>query len=81
MSRIQTPETVALSHRDLSVNEYVIGIVDDTVHNGLGDGASLLGDGIDSLIPFAGVILGAENSSTVGAAGLHKFQKVETPGA
>ena len=76
MSRLQALKAMALTHGDLAVNEDVIGVVDDAVHNSLGDGTGFLGTGIDPLIPLAGVVLGAEDGGAVGTAGFHKLQKV-----
>lgn len=41
---------MALSHRDLALNQNVISIVDDTVENGIGDGAFTLMAWINTLV-------------------------------
>ena len=67
---------MALPHGNLTINQDVIGIVDNVVHNSLGNGAGLFETGVHTLISFAGVILGAEDGGVVGVAGLHKLQQI-----
>ena len=68
---------MALSHGDLALNQNVIGIVDDTIQNGIGDGALPLVAGVNTLVLPIGVILGTENNGTVrflSASAFHDFQ-------
>lgn len=70
---------MALSHRDLALNQNVISIVDDTVENGIGDGAFTLMAWINTLVPSIGVVLRAKDNGAVrilSAATLHDFQKI-----
>lgn len=67
---------MALPHGDTAINQDVVSVVDDSVHDGLGDGAAVIRIGIDAFIPFPSIVLGAEDHGTAAAPALHDFQQV-----
>ena len=68
-----------LPHRDPAADSHIKGVVDDAVHNGLGDRAVTLGVRVDSFVPALGFVLSTEYHGTVrllSTAGLHNLQQV-----
>ena len=64
------------SHGDLAINQDLVGIVDDTVHNRFGNGAAVIRVGINTLIPFFRIVLGAEDGRALVAAHLNNLQQI-----
>ena len=56
---IQRVQAVALAHGDAAANGDGVGVVDDPVHDGIGNGAVLVGVGVNALIPAVRIVLGA----------------------
>ena len=67
---------MTLTHGYLPINEKIVGIMDDTVHDRLGDGALILGGGIEPFIPLIRVVLSAEDCRSVFSPELYEFQQV-----
>lgn len=57
-SSLQVSQAVPFPHGDLAIIQDLVGIVDDTVHNRLGNGAAVIRVGINALIPFFRIVLG-----------------------
>lgn len=68
-------QAVAFAHGDAALNQNFIGVVDDAVHDCLGNGAAGIGIGVNAGIPALGLVLGAEDHGTL-AAGFCDFQQV-----
>lgn len=51
-----------LPHRDLASHSHIKGVMDDAVHNGLGDRAVALRVRIDPPVPVLGFELSTENN-------------------
>jgi len=56
---LQRVQTMALAHGDAAANGDGVGVVDDPVHDGIGNGAVLVGVGVNALIPAVRIVLGA----------------------
>lgn len=69
ISALPVSQAVSFPHGDLSVNQYLVGIVDDPVQDGLGNGTALLGIGVEPLVPITRLVLGAEDHGTLAAPG------------
>ena len=65
---------MAFPHRDLAINQNLIGIVDDAVHNSLRNRASVVRVRINALVPFIRVVLGTEDGRPPVAAHLNNLQ-------
>ena len=68
-------QAITFPHGDAAFNQDLIGVVDDAVHDCLGNGAAGVRIGINACIPALRLVLGAENHGAL-AAGLHDFQQV-----
>ena len=69
-------KAMALAHRDSSFNGDHIGVVDDSVHNSIANGAVLGEIGIDSFVPTVRIILRTENGGAVLGSRLNDFKQV-----
>ena len=69
-------EAVPFPHGHLTVNQNVIGVVDNPVHNGLGNCTAVRRLGTDASVPLARVVLRTENHRPVMAASLDQLQQV-----
>lgn len=58
MIYLLAPEAAAFSHGDNAIDEDVVGIVDNAVHDNIGDRAGLLRIRGEALMPLASVVLG-----------------------
>ena len=56
---------MTLTHGDFPLNQDIIGIMDDAVHDRLGDRALVLRGGIEPFIPLGRVVLSAEDRRAV----------------
>ena len=68
---------MVLTHRDPAAHSHIKSIVDNTVHNSLGDRAVALGVRIYPSVPALGFVLSTEYHGTVrllSTAGLHNLQ-------
>lgn len=67
-------QAITFPHGDTAFNQDLVCVVDDAVHDCLGNGAAGIGIGINACIPALRLVLGAENHGAL-AAGLHDFQQ------
>lgn len=65
-------ESMTFTHRDFAINQNVINIMDDSVHNCIGNGVVILG-GYDSGIPVIRLVLCAEDNGSFLASGFYDF--------
>lgn len=68
-------QTVAFPHGDVALNQDLIGVVDDTVHDCLGYRTSGVGIGVNTGIPALRLVLGAEDHGSL-ATCLHNLQQI-----
>lgn len=68
-------QAIALPHGDTALNQDLIGVMDDAVHDRLGNRAARVRIGSNACIPALRLVLGAEDHRAL-AAGLHDFQQV-----
>ena len=68
---------MALTHGDAAANGNGVGVVDNPVHDGVGNGAVLVGVGINAFIPAVRIVLGAEDRRAVLGSGLNDLQEVK----
>ena len=62
---------MVLAHGDTAANRDGVGLVDDSVHDGVGNRAVLVGIGVNAFIPAVRIILGAEDRRSVLSSGLN----------
>ena len=67
---LQRVQAMALAHGDAAVNGDGVGIVNDPVHDSVGNGAVLVGVSINAFIPAVRIVLGAEHRRAVLGSGL-----------
>ena len=72
-------EAVPFPHGHLTVNQNVIGVMDNSVHDGLGNRTAVRRLGADASVPLACVVLRTENHRPVMAASLDQLQQVVPP--
>ena len=70
-------QAMALAHGDAAANGDGIGVVDNPVHNGIGNGAVLVGVGVNAFIPAVCVVLGTKDRRAVLGPGLNDLQQVK----
>ena len=68
---------MALAHGDAAANGDGVGIVDDPVHDSIGNGTVLVGVGVNAFIPAVRIVLSAEYRRAVLGSGLNDLQQVE----
>ena len=68
-------QTVAFPHGDVALNQDLIGVVDDTVHDCLGYRTSGVGIGVNTGIPALRLVLSAEDHGSL-ATCLHNLQQI-----
>ena len=56
---------MAFAHRDAAANGDGVSVVDNPVHDGVGNGAVLVGIGVNAFIPAVCIVLGAEDCRAV----------------
>ena len=61
MSFLPVSQTMALPHGDLSVNQDFVGVMDNSVQNGLCNSAAFLKIRMQPLVPVSRLVLGAED--------------------
>ena len=58
-------KSVTLTHGNLSIDHYIVGIGDDSVDDRIGNRTVIIGVGVDSLVPSFGMILSTEYHRTL----------------
>ena len=72
---LHSSQAVSFPHGDLAINQDLVGIVNDTVHNSLGNGAAVIRVRINALVLFFRIVLGAEDGYAPVAAHLNNLQQ------
>ena len=74
---LQRVQAMALAHRDAAANGDGVSVVDNPVHDGIDNGAVLVGIGVNAFIPAVRIVLGAEDCRAVLGPGLNDLQEVK----
>lgn len=72
---LSTSQAMPFPHGDLSINQDLIGIVENPVQDRLGNGAALIRIWMEPFIPVPRLVLCAEDHGSLIAPGLNYFQQ------